>query len=149
VTAAIFGLLGVIVGGLVTGGVSYVLEARRERKELRRARRLVWAEIDVIRIQLRLLAETGRVPLEGVRDTPDRFLPSLEWSQHKSILAAELSDEAWVDVSSLYDALVPVKLVLMAREPGSELLTDEPQDMHDLQDAAAAAQAVLDRPPSD
>jgi len=38
VSAAIFGLIGVVVGALVTGGVDYVMQRRREKAELRQAR---------------------------------------------------------------------------------------------------------------
>jgi hypothetical protein len=33
VTAAIFGLVGVIIGALITGGTKYVLQVRAERRE--------------------------------------------------------------------------------------------------------------------
>jgi hypothetical protein len=46
VAEAIFGLVGVIVGAVVTGGVEFVAERRREAALLRKAARLVEAELD-------------------------------------------------------------------------------------------------------
>lgn len=40
-TAALIGFLGVIVGAAITGGVSYVLERRKEARELRTAARVL------------------------------------------------------------------------------------------------------------
>ena len=40
-TEAIFGLIGVVVGGLISGGLSLILEWRKERVAARVAARLV------------------------------------------------------------------------------------------------------------
>jgi hypothetical protein len=45
ITAAIFGLLGVVVGAVINGAVSAVLQRRTERSELRSAARLVRTEL--------------------------------------------------------------------------------------------------------
>jgi hypothetical protein len=45
VTAAIFGLVGVVVGALATGGTQLYLEWRRERLAFKRAKRLIAAEL--------------------------------------------------------------------------------------------------------
>jgi hypothetical protein len=45
VTEAIFGLVGVVVGGLLTAGVSYVMARRQERADTRGAARLVSSEL--------------------------------------------------------------------------------------------------------
>jgi hypothetical protein len=45
VAEAIFGLVGVVVGALVTGGVQLILDWRREQRDLRRTKRLVGAEL--------------------------------------------------------------------------------------------------------
>jgi hypothetical protein len=44
VTEAAIGLIGVVVGGVLTGGVAYVLERRRETREAGIARRVMRAQ---------------------------------------------------------------------------------------------------------
>jgi hypothetical protein len=44
-TAAIFGLGGVVIGALVTGATNYVLQRRAERREIRAAARLMLPEL--------------------------------------------------------------------------------------------------------
>jgi hypothetical protein len=36
-TAAVFGLIGVVVGALITGGTNYALQVRAEQREVRAA----------------------------------------------------------------------------------------------------------------
>ena len=68
VTAAIFGLLGVVVGGLVTGGVDFMLEQRRERAEQKQAQRLVGDEIESIVAGLDYIVERARLPGRGLTE---------------------------------------------------------------------------------
>ena len=57
-TAAIFGLVGVVIGALITGGTNYVLQVRAERREIRAAARLMLQELtntgDAIRYAIKL-----------------------------------------------------------------------------------------------
>lgn len=97
-TAAIFGLVGVVIGALATGGVTYVMEHLRDRKDGRVARRLLEREL--------------RGTLPGLRawcaakDTTD---PSREvvlnfpaWKLYHSGAAREMSDADWDAVSAAY-----------------------------------------------
>lgn len=105
-TAAIFGLLGVIVGGVINGVVSATLQRRSERSDQRSAARLVRSEL----VGFRSLA------LEAAKRPPEH-LPQLRnagpvlWQSHRTVLARALTDEHWVLVARAYahvDALLSV-----------------------------------------
>jgi hypothetical protein len=96
VTAAIFGLIGVIIGALITGGTNYVLQVRAERREIRAAARLMLQE----------LTNTGDAIRYAVKLDEREFLQSAtredEWKRHHLFLARHLSDEEWDAVALAY-----------------------------------------------
>jgi hypothetical protein len=71
----VVGLIGIVAGGLVTGASSLYLEWRRERGELRQAKRLAAEELHTIWAHLLLLAgrrhDCRRVRSELVEDFVD------------------------------------------------------------------------------
>ena len=93
-TAAIFGLLGVVVGGLINiiGGV--IAEWRRERNEMRAAARLLADELRGIRGRLTMAASADDYTLRKL-DTP-------EWDRHRDILARWWDRKLWATVSAAY-----------------------------------------------
>jgi hypothetical protein len=98
---AVFGLLGVILGGVIASGSSYWLETRRERRErekdsraraasLRQAARLIDEEFltAISCIQFALQEKRwGEVPILEPRVS--------SWQQYHAVLAMELSTEGW------------------------------------------------------
>jgi hypothetical protein len=60
VAEAIFGLIGVVVGALITGGVEYVMRVREEKTEMRAAARLTHAELGFAETLYTALLESGR-----------------------------------------------------------------------------------------
>lgn len=105
-TAAIFGLLGVIVGGVINGVVTATLQRRNERSDQRSAARLVRSE----------LVGFGSLGLEAAKRSPEQ-LPQLRnatpvlWQSNRAVLARALSDEHWALVARAYahvDALLSV-----------------------------------------
>jgi len=107
-TAAIFGLIGVVVGGAINFIVTALLQRRTERFDRRSAARLVRSEL----VRFRSLA------VEATRRPPDE-LPQLReatpilWQSHRASLARALPDEEWELVARAYahvDALVSVLL---------------------------------------
>jgi hypothetical protein len=108
---AVFGLLGVIVGGAITAGVDYFLDERRafreETKErrkrlidLKRAARLIdqdfsWA---LAALNLAIMMKHWVAPqLEPIR------LES--WREHRSVLAAETTWAAWTALINAVQAM--------------------------------------------
>jgi hypothetical protein len=114
VTAAIFGLLGVIVGGVINGVVSAVLQRRTERSDQRSAARLVRSEL----VDFRALA------LEASRRSPED-LPQLRdatpvlWQTNRAVLARALTDEHWARVARAYAHVDAVLSVLVFETDGT------------------------------
>jgi hypothetical protein len=104
VTAAVFGLVGVVIGGLLSGGATYLMVRRQEGAELRQARRLVADELFDIALQLSILLEDRAMPPESspMRDNP---LPSRSWEMNKATLARGLSDKDWGDLPGFYSRM--------------------------------------------
>lgn len=97
---AIFGLVGVIVGGTITGGSTYFFERRRERRELKRASRLLDEEL--------LIAETAATMCVEQRKwwpREDVELTTEAWREYRGVIALELSYAAWRAVSLAFMAV--------------------------------------------
>jgi hypothetical protein len=88
VAEAVIGLIGVVVGGVLTGGVAYVLERRRETREAQIARRVMRAQFG----QTLKAVDDG---LKGKNWPPGwkgkRWSDS--WVAHRQALAAKMSDD--------------------------------------------------------
>jgi hypothetical protein len=106
VTAAIFGLIGVVIGAVINGAVTSWHQRRVERSDFRSAARLVRSEL----VQFRSLG------LEAARRPPEH-LPQLQdatpilWQSNRGVLARSLSDQDWNLVARAYahvDALTSV-----------------------------------------
>lgn len=101
VLPAVIGLVGVLVGGVITTGSSYLLTLRQEETasaaerqrralEFTVATRLVAAELTLSRNTVRVTAEEGRWSATPV---------SLDaWDKHKEVLARELDFNEWEDL---------------------------------------------------
>lgn len=105
-TAAIIGLLGVIVGAIITGIGPILINRRTDLAERRSAARLVRTEL----VRFRTLANAAE------QQSPEN-LPQLHeitpilWQNYRAVLAHALTDKDWVLVARAYahvDALVAV-----------------------------------------
>ena len=123
-TAAIFGLLGVFVGALITAGSNYYLALRHERVErekddhahaiaVKRAARLIEQELG--------LAESVADVAIDTRRWADVKLSTNAWQEYCPVIASELSTADWDAISS---AFIFMGLIESARaehvEPVSE-----------------------------
>jgi hypothetical protein len=88
VTAAIFGLLGVLVGGVLNGVVQWRLDIARQRAAARGARRLVGEEM------LRDLTAIASSVSHGTTVLL-RELSKDAWAQHREALAGVVTDDEW------------------------------------------------------
>jgi hypothetical protein len=95
-TEAIFGLVGVVVGGVLTGVVQAWQQRRTARAEMRAGARLISAELSVLQERLRRYGDgqTGR---------PE--LPDVVWPAHRAVMARELDRDDWVMVARAYALL--------------------------------------------
>ena len=96
-TAALFGLLGVIVGGVLNGVVAQVIARRQEAAGGRVAARLVGHELGLLCGEFEHMQKFGVAA--GLVPVPIR---TPEWDQHRTTLAGVLSDEAWEVVQAGY-----------------------------------------------
>ena len=113
-TAAIFGLLGVIVGAVINGVVATVLQRRTERADQRSAARLVRSEL----VRFRALAiEAGQRSPEHLPQLHD-MTPAL-WHDHRAVLARALEDADWAAVASAYAHVDAVQSVLVFESDGT------------------------------
>jgi hypothetical protein len=142
--SALFVLAGVIVGGLLTGGVTLALDTRREKRAARAAARLVVAELNEIGARLNAAVAAGVYgPEAGGLPLPDR-----EWLEGRTLLAVALSDEEWDAVAHAYLNVVRVAIALQMndppRRPIDQLLDSDRTIYTSVRDSALKAIGVLD-----
>jgi hypothetical protein len=96
--AAIFGLVGVVVGALLIGFVASSAVARRNRKAVQIAARLLLADIATAQASYERCLEEGTWVMLAARPV------SLEaWNQWKALLASNISGGAeWTKVFSVF-----------------------------------------------
>jgi hypothetical protein len=108
---AIFGLVGVLIGALITAGSNYLLERRRERAvsqrefrnyaiERKRAARLIDAELLRSQAAVRISIEQRHWWSE---DVPQLLTDA--WQKYGGIIARDLSDQAWLEVTVAIEAV--------------------------------------------
>jgi len=93
VTEAIFGLIGVVVGGLISGGLSLILERRKERVAARVAARLVREDLLPVSLGMEDVF-SGRTWSQR----PDRRSRERSWAEHRSRLATVMGYEDYAAV---------------------------------------------------
>jgi hypothetical protein len=103
---AIFGLVGVIVGGLLTGGVQLWLEQRKEKRAVSRAKRLVQGELLNAILIYRSMYSTASKTWPYYPD-PTTALPTSAWQEHRADLASVLDEQLWQELVWAY-ALIEV-----------------------------------------
>jgi hypothetical protein len=116
--SAVFGLVGVLVGGALNLWVGLRLDRRRNDKELRTAARLLLPELEEIR---RILC----VPSRPTRWGGLRDFPSERWATHERHLAESLSDQQWSDLETVYTSLRLFEDEAESYEPHDELFSDD------------------------
>ena len=92
-TEAIFGLIGVVVGGLISGGLSLILEWRKERVAARVAARLVREDLLPVSLGMEDVF-SGRPWLQD----PDQRSREQSWVEHRSRLATVMKYEDYAAV---------------------------------------------------
>ena len=120
---AVFGLVGVVIGALVSGGVSLFLEQCREANSIATAKRLVLDELHTIWSHLRMLAEHQVTPLELSAEEAFRFLPTNDWSTYREALAnpRAFSDYRWIALSNFMGGIEAERLIILREAPLSPI----------------------------
>ena len=161
-SVAIIGLVGVLIGAIITAGSNYLVADRRERAdreresrnraiEIRRASRLI--DADLVRAQAACV-----MMIDKRHWWPDDVSPlTLEgWQQYRGVIAPEVSYAAW---SALMVAVEAVDIVMTSRSIATETGLTEIDDslaekiasnLHDIKAGRAAlAPLMLDPPESE
>jgi hypothetical protein len=100
-TEAVFGLLGVIIGGLLTAMVQVVQERRAERVLGRAAARLLSAELSVQQeLLMRWAADDSAVAVGA------ELPPVVDWPVQRAVMARSLDEPKWRAVAAAYAKLV-------------------------------------------
>jgi hypothetical protein len=135
VTEAIIGLVGVIVGAVVTAGLDWLRQSRREAAEAIVARRLVGLELTLALNMLRIAHADGRWWPDAIRLRTDA------WEAHKSILAASMPEQEW---SMLATAFVGIDYMSQVRVgTASRDLSDHATELGELLPRLSAIAAEL------
>ncbi len=119
-TEAIFGLIGVVVGGLISGGLSLILEWRKERVAARVAARLVREDL----LPVSLMIEDvfgGRAWLQP----PEPRSRERSWVEHRSRLATVMEYEDYAAVVQAQIAADRFDAWIASRADRSELSEDD------------------------
>lgn len=109
VDPAVSTLIGVLLGGGIASGTSFRLERaradrerqaaeERERREARRAARLLAEELEYGRRLLARAQERGHYTWEP----PRRLLPASAWTEYRADFALVSTDEQWASVATAF-----------------------------------------------
>jgi hypothetical protein len=126
--AAIFGLIGTLVGGLVTWLSAYLLDRRREARAARVAEAVLWSELDQARVALSDVRKGGKWPPGwGWVDW------TASWRTHREALATKLDTKQFESVACCYVRMAQFQAGLSAG--CRDLDGDDEQFLSDVSDA--------------
>jgi hypothetical protein len=111
----VVGLVGVVVGGLLTGGVAYFLEQRREKREARAAQLVMKSEIEAAATAVEA-ALSGKEP----KWPPgwDRVGWSESWATYRPVLAKTVNEVDFARLAGAYLQMQLLQAGLAAGERG-------------------------------
>lgn len=137
-SAGIFALAGVLAGGLITAGTTWLFEKRREDGDLRQASRLIAEELRTIYFHYELLVEDGTAP-----NSTDGFLPTEQWQARRDVLARHLPDEVWDGLSPFMDSVASSRWIILRTEPRTRPASDVMDKMRNARDLASDSYKLL------
>jgi len=119
--AALIGFVGVLVGGLLSGGATFLMAHRAEKRRARASARLLESELKSVAANVsafhRDLADAAReAPMLPSNTREVVFLlplPSTElWKEHEARLAEVLEPKDWYAVTGAYDRITVLNSVV-------------------------------------
>jgi hypothetical protein len=112
---AIFGLVGVLIGGLLTGGVDYFMRRREERHTMRALARALHSELLEMRSQCAYCAELGNWLL-----VDQAFTLPAAWRDHELVLDRLLTWKQWAGLQAVRASQSGVRQLaqLSTEQPG-------------------------------
>jgi multidrug resistance efflux pump len=154
----LYGLIGVLIGGVLTGIVTAVLDSRRRRREFRvalaeasadleeAARALDATQRNLARYVEQQDAEEPPAP-EDLASWPvgwNRKTWSQAWSRYRPALAAKLSNQDFRRVATAFGYVEQLQGGLM--DPGHAFQKDDPEFLTNVEQALSAARPILVKP---
>jgi len=118
-TEGLFALLGVVLGGVVTGGVTIVQEKRRSAAARRVAARILVEQLLLAGHKLNSIGSSGSWDFASEAERK-RALSDAQWIQHRELFAQGLSAESWDRLSTAFHWLGRLNDVTGATSPGAE-----------------------------
>lgn len=124
---AILPLIGVVIGAVIGGAMTFLLDRRRERRAARASVRLVVDELQGIRATWKSLAndwsktpnaETADWVISVLQGQP---LSTVQWKHSQELLAASLSDDDWTALAEAYRVIVLVNEVAQTEQTDERL----------------------------
>jgi hypothetical protein len=98
---ALIGLAGVLVGALITAGITYLGDRAHRIADARTAKRLIANEVRLDTSRLVVVSALGRLPGAQPR--------TVEWEGEASTLARYITNAEWSMVSRFYDDLLNIE----------------------------------------
>lgn len=104
---AIFGLVGVVIGALVSGGVAFAIARRTETRKALASARLVQDELTAAAYEL-------TAPLQAFAVAR---LSQQRWIDHQGVLAEALNTQEWTYVTRAYSQMEGLKNLALGGYP--------------------------------
>jgi hypothetical protein len=143
ILVALVGLAGIVATFFAPTWTTTKLERRREKREFRRASRLVASELMAIALNSGFLVESGIAP-DFEPEAQAGFLPMRDWIEHRAVLASALDDNTWGLIAAIYGGVENLRfVVLVDMEPGAPLRKKTIELLHGLKQRAERAEARL------
>lgn len=143
-SAGVYALIGVVLGGLLQIGVQWVLDWRRGRTEWKVASRLVSEELVRLMVSLRRLIEDGRMPGFPI---DERFLSTSAWEEFRTVFARQIPDDGdnfWGGIAAIHTTTSHLlRPMLEHLPPGAPLPPGLPDALRDGFDAAWGAYEAM------
>lgn len=112
--AAIFGLVGVVIGGVLNGLVTAWLQHRTQHSDGKVSMRLVRGELGLFHNLAKRAASTSIPDLPQFRDADTKL-----WRTNRSVLARSLDDSQWSRVALAYSYIEALLSLLVFNPDGT------------------------------
>jgi hypothetical protein len=143
VTAAIVGLLGVLVGGVLTGAIEFSLDRRRDSKAARVASLLLADDLAWSYGVLELILKSDRwLPRPGKLTR----ISTVMWEEQRLLLGTTISSADWMALAAAAHQLQIAEVMIYEDvKPGDPITDEERQALENVKDHLRHATAILRR----
>jgi hypothetical protein len=114
------GLAGIIGTFFAPTWAQRSIALRNEKREFRRARRLVVEELQTIVRDLEFLSKEGHVPIIN----KGQMLPTSAWDEYRDVLTMSLSDRDWAELPTVIGGMETHRRLISSADSGATLSAD-------------------------